>query len=86
MGLFKENIQSAFDGKLSKESSFYFYVPSRMDEGMAPTNGEVINVIIRVPNLKAQNVEWNEQTILLLKEQIYKVQKDSQKKDQSHLI
>lgn len=69
---FKENIQSAFDGKLPKESSFYFYVPSRMDEGMAPTNGEVINVIIRVPNLKAQNVEWNEQTILLLKEQIYK--------------
>lgn len=69
---FKENIQSAFDEKLPREASFYFYVPSRMDEGMAPVDSEVINVIIRVPNLTSQDIKWDEKTILFLKEQIYK--------------
>lgn len=70
---FEENIKCAFDGRLPKEASFYFYVPSRVDETMAPTDKEAMNVIIRVPNLMSDEIEWNEQTISFLKEQVYEV-------------
>ena len=58
-------------GRLPKQASFYFYVPSRVDETMAPSDKEVMNVIIRVPNLMSNEIEWNEQTISFLKDQVY---------------
>ena len=40
---------------------------------MAPSGKEVMNVIIRIPNLMSDEIEWNEQTISFFKEQVYEV-------------
>lgn len=64
---FKKNIEAAFTGDLPVEPSFYMYCPTRVDSSMSPEDGECFSVIVRVPNLLAKNIEWNEDTIRTLR-------------------
>ena len=56
MNHLKKILKCAFDGRLPREASFYFYVPSRVDNTMAPSGKEVMNVIIRIPNLMSDEM------------------------------
>lgn len=66
---FKKNIQFAFTGKLPAEPSFYIYCPSRIDSSMAE-GGESLSAVVRVPNLLANNITWNDETVYLLRSKI----------------
>lgn len=68
---FKENIDSAFLGKLPENPSLYIYCPSRIDHAMAKGNTESLNVTVRVPNMLFNNINWNDNTINLLRERIF---------------
>ncbi|GKX29667.1 dehydrosqualene desaturase [Vallitalea longa] len=68
---FKENIQSAFIGKLPKHPSLYIYCPSRIDNTMAENGTESINIMVRVPNTLNNNIIWNDSTINLMRERIF---------------
>lgn len=60
---FKENIQAAFKGNLPEIPSFYMYCPSRIDHSVCGDSKEIINIMIRVPNLEYENIEWNERLV-----------------------
>lgn len=66
---FKKNIQSAFTGKLPAEPSLYIYCPSRIDRSMAG-GGESLSAVVRVPNLFAANIAWNDETVDVLRNKI----------------
>lgn len=68
---FKENIDSAFLGKLPENPPLYIYCPSRIDHAMAKGNTESLNVTVRVPNMLFNNINWNDNTINLLREKIF---------------
>ena len=57
---FKENIQVSFEGSLPKNPSFYMYCPSKIDCSVCSISKEILNIMVRVPNLKHNNIEWNE--------------------------
>lgn len=59
---FEKNINDIFeDGKLPDDPSFYIYVPSSIDESLAPEGHEGVYILVPVPEL-SQGVEWNEST------------------------
>ena len=60
---FKKNIQYAFKGKLPKNPSIYLYYPSKIDKTVSGQFSSILNVMIRVPNLKDGNIKWNKKTI-----------------------
>jgi phytoene desaturase len=63
---FKENIESAFTGKLPKNPSLYIYCPSRVDRSMVKNEGDCLNIMLRVPNLFFKEIIWDKNTIDLL--------------------
>jgi len=63
---FKENIEAAFKGKLPEDPSLYIYCPSRIDKSMVKTQGDCLNVMVRVPNLFFKDIIWDKQTNDLL--------------------
>jgi len=69
---FKENIESAFTGKLPKNPSFYIYCPSRIDRSMVKNEGDCVNIMLRVPNLFFKEIIWNKNTINLLTNTVMK--------------
>lgn len=68
---FEINIKAPFIGELSKNPSLYIYSPSVMDDSMADEGLECLNVMVRVPNLLFNNIEWNSETIDSLKNTIF---------------
>lgn len=68
---FKENIESAFTGRLPNNPSLYIYCPSRIDPTMAKKNMECLNIIVRVPNTLFENINWDSKTINILRERIF---------------
>lgn len=60
---FKESTQQAFTGLLPHDPVLYMYCPSAIDESVAPSGMESLSVIVRVPNLSFDSIQWNENTI-----------------------
>ena len=60
---FQNNIDTVFKGNLPKNLSLYIYCPSSIDTSMCNKGCEVINVMVRVPNLLNNNINWNQETI-----------------------
>ena len=60
---FKGNIQDVFKGKLPKHPSLYLYYPSKIDKTISGQFKSILNIMIRVPNLKDGNIKWNKETI-----------------------
>lgn len=60
---FKKNIEAPFNGLFSKNPSLYIYCPSSIDNSLCPKNCETINVMLRVPNLLHNDINWNTETI-----------------------
>ncbi len=69
---FKPNIESAFNGTLPENPSIYIYCPSRVDSTMVKNNGDCLNIMIRVPNLFFNEINWDKKTIDLLTNIIFK--------------
>jgi len=63
---FKENIEAAFKGTIPNNPSLYIYCPSKIDNTMTKTEGDCLNIMLRVPNLFFKNIIWDKQTIGLL--------------------
>lgn len=64
---FKESIEDAFEGRLPSEPSIYVYCPSAIDSSVLGDYKQILNVVIRVPNLKAKDISWDEGTIFNLR-------------------
>jgi len=60
---FEKNIQAPFVGELPEKPSLYLYCPSSIDEKMAPEGKECLNIMIRVPNLLFNDIDWTQDTI-----------------------
>ena len=60
---FKENIEAAFKGMFPENPSLYIYCPSRIDKSMIKTQGDCLNIMLRVPNLFFKDIIWDKQTI-----------------------
>ncbi len=60
---FKDNIEAPFQGFLPFNPSIYIYCPSTIDNNFAPKGYEVMNIMVRVPNLLYKNIVWNKKTI-----------------------
>lgn len=60
---FRENIEKAFKGEIPSTPSLYIYCPSKVDSSMSENHNEIINIMLRVPNLSYKNIKWNEKTI-----------------------
>ncbi|MCU9808001.1 hypothetical protein LEQ06_07360 [Paraclostridium sp. AKS46] len=39
------------------------YCPSRIDHSVCGDSKEILNIMIRVPNLEYENIEWNERLV-----------------------
>jgi len=60
---FEKNIKNAFKGKLPKNPPLYLYYPSKIDKNISGKFDSILNVMVRVPNLKDSNIKWNKETI-----------------------
>lgn len=69
---FKKNIESAFTGTLPENPTMYIYCPSRIDRTMLKTEGDCLNIMLRVPNLFCKEIIWNKDTINFLTNKIFK--------------
>ena len=69
---FKKSIQDAFKGKLPKYPSLYLYYPSKIDETISGKFASILNVMVRVPNLKDSNIIWNKETVQKFRNRIIK--------------
>ncbi len=67
---FKDNIEAPFKGFLPFNPSLYIYCPSSIDNSFCPEGYEIMNVMVRVPNLLHKNITWNKKTISILKKTI----------------
>jgi phytoene desaturase len=68
---FKENIECAFTGSLPVKPSLYIYCPTRIDESMAPSGMECLNILVRVTNLFFNDINWEMETISLLRNRVF---------------
>lgn len=69
---FKENLEAPFNGELSKNPSLYIYCPSSIDTSLCPKGCEVVNIMVRVPNLLSKNIVWNKNTTYNIEKTIFK--------------
>lgn len=64
---FKIEIEKVFEGKLPKNPSLYIYYPSAKDSSFCKnSNHSVMNIMVRVPNLKDLNISWEDDTKIQL--------------------
>lgn len=73
---FKESISSAFDGYIAENPSLYIYCPTRIDNTMAPLDKDLVNVMVRVPNLLKGNIKWDKEIISDLRNKIMHILKN----------
>ncbi len=67
---FKDSIQLQFKDKLSKDPSIYLYYPSKFDNDISGEFESILNIMVRVPNLKESKIEWNMDTVNMYKDVI----------------
>lgn len=67
---FKKNVEAAFKGKLPLDPPLYIYCPSKIDSTMAPEGKDAINVMVRVPNLKQKQINWNEKQVKKMRDRL----------------
>lgn len=67
---FKKNINAPFKGNLSKDPSIYIYCPSSIDSTICPNGSECINIMVRVPNLLSNKVNWDLETTNNIKNEL----------------
>ena len=60
---FKNSIQDAFKGNLPKYPTLYLYYPSKIDKTISGQFDSILNITVRVPNLKDGDINWNKETI-----------------------
>lgn len=60
---FDKNINDIFDGTLPEDPSMYFYIASKLDPSLAPEGKESLYVLVPVPELSKNKIDWNEETI-----------------------
>lgn len=61
---FRESIEKPFEGKLAKDPSLYLYSPSTVDDSVAGDYKQILNVVVRVPNLTFDNINWDKESIV----------------------
>lgn len=61
---FRKSIEDAFDGNIPNQPSLYMYCPSSIDSNICGEYEEIVNVVLRVPNLKHKNINWDKRTIV----------------------
>lgn len=59
---FDKNIHDIFDGAFPEDPSVYVYVPSLLDEDMAPQGCESVYVLVPVPELKVGKENWQDES------------------------
>ncbi len=60
---FKEEIAAVFKGQLPQNPSLYIYAPSTIDNSYCKNpSHSVVNIMVRVPNLKVLPIAWDENT------------------------
>lgn len=69
---FKENIQAPFKGSLPENPSFYIYCPSKIDHSVCENSKEILNIMVRVPNLAYENIEWDESLVKKFRDKVIK--------------
>lgn len=73
---FRENIQAPFIGSISKDPSLYIYCPSRVDRSICKNNEEVLNIILRVPNLSFKEFIWDDKLVKCTRNKVLKTLKN----------
>lgn len=69
---FKNNIESPFEGKLPEIPSLYLYYPSKIDDSVSGSFESIMNIMVRVPNLKYKNIKWDKNQIRKFRNNIIK--------------
>lgn len=65
---FKCNIKAAFKGKLPKHPSVYMYYPSLIDNTLCEDKQKsTLNIMVRVPNLSYENIQWSNKNIVMFR-------------------
>ena len=58
---FKAEVKRIYTGKMPITPSLYIYYPSKIDDSFCNDNSySVMNIMVRVPNLKERNINWTE--------------------------
>lgn len=61
---FRESIEKPFEGKLAKDPSLYIYSPSVVDDSVCGEYEQILNIVVRVPNLTFENINWDKESIV----------------------
>ncbi len=73
---FKQNLDQIFQHKtIPTDPSFYVYVPTKTDPGLAPRGKHVMYVLVPVPNLEAK-ANWEKAEIKLKQQVIQRIKKE----------
>ncbi|TGG88887.1 phytoene desaturase family protein [Geotoga petraea] len=68
---FEQNISDIFDGNDPKDPSIYMYIPTKIDDSLAPKGKEVLYVLAPVPELKTRGHKWTQDEINEYKKIVY---------------
>jgi phytoene desaturase len=67
---FNKNINDIFSGELSEDPSIYLYVPSKLDNSLAPEGKDGLYVLVPVPELSKGTINWDKDNINKYREKI----------------
>lgn len=68
---FKQNLEEIFKGKFPTDPSIYVYAPGVIDDSLAPKNKLGLYVLVPVPNLKDNYIDWRDDlTLSNIREQV----------------
>lgn len=70
---FDKNIEEIFSGIVPEDPSFYAYVPTKLDESLAPEGKECLYVLVPVPELSKSKANWDKNFITQYKEKILNI-------------
>ncbi|MGL5353470.1 MAG: phytoene desaturase family protein, partial [Clostridium sp.] len=60
---FRGSIEEPFNGNLPINPSIYLYSPSVVDESICGEYKQILNLVVRVPNLTFENIKWDKVNI-----------------------
>ncbi|MHC5374248.1 phytoene desaturase family protein [Enterococcus sp. LJL120] len=73
---FKKNVDQLFEtGEFPDDPSFYIYVPTKMDESLAPAGHEAVYVLVPVPELSKYD-DWSAEKVAQYRQQILNKMKE----------
>ncbi|QQS60867.1 MAG: phytoene desaturase [Candidatus Moraniibacteriota bacterium] len=70
---FNKNIKDLFNFTIPNDPSFYIYSPSQIDPTMAPEGKEVLYILIPVPSLHNEKINWTKEKTESYKNKILKI-------------